>query len=320
MENYILVKQDELCHFGILGMKWGVRRYQNADGSLTSEGKKHREEQFNKAHAIWKQSRYNQDISDKVFDAFEIKDKTAIRQARKEITKTNKELNDISEESSKLFSELKNRKNKEYWEATSELAEYLNNGFYDKDTITLDDISNAIWMGVWEDGQQGYITACPAYAINKGPEYFNKAIDIAKRYYDKEETLRNDCRSLINGELEKIGDIQVENGTLIKNPTSLGSRIVEQMLNANEPKFSSSIDEMGIITRWKDPKGYDSMKKSVSDANEIISNFKIKDNANYGGWFFVNEAIDNLGMGSTKYSELTQSDWDKINAEIARLS
>ena len=110
MENYILVKQDELYHFGILGMKWGVRRYQNADGSLTSEGKKHREEQFNKAHAIWKQSRYNQDISDKVFDAFEIKDKTAIRQARKEITKTNKELNDISEESSKLFSELKNRK------------------------------------------------------------------------------------------------------------------------------------------------------------------------------------------------------------------
>ena len=38
--EYIIERNDELCHFGIKGMKLGVRRYQNADGSLTDVGRK----------------------------------------------------------------------------------------------------------------------------------------------------------------------------------------------------------------------------------------------------------------------------------------
>ena len=36
-----LDEQDYLMHHGILGQKWGVRRYQHKDGSLTEEGRKH---------------------------------------------------------------------------------------------------------------------------------------------------------------------------------------------------------------------------------------------------------------------------------------
>lgn len=43
-----MLYDTNLYHYGVKGMKWGIRRYQNKDGSLTSAGKKRISKQYKK--------------------------------------------------------------------------------------------------------------------------------------------------------------------------------------------------------------------------------------------------------------------------------
>ena len=53
MEKYYY--HNELEHHGILGMRWGVRRFQNADGTLTPAGRRRLE----KRDAKWARKNYD---------------------------------------------------------------------------------------------------------------------------------------------------------------------------------------------------------------------------------------------------------------------
>ena len=73
MGNLDEITYDEIKHHGIKGQKWGVRRYQNKDGSLTSAGKK----------------RYNNDEYDEERERLE--QEVAARRGVKYVRKTKKE-------------------------------------------------------------------------------------------------------------------------------------------------------------------------------------------------------------------------------------
>ena len=60
------MSDNELMHYGVLGMKWGIRRYQNADGSLTAEGRRHAKQEYKadnkKAFELGKEAMINRQI------------------------------------------------------------------------------------------------------------------------------------------------------------------------------------------------------------------------------------------------------------------
>lgn len=68
------IRSDELYHHGILGMHWGIRRYQNKDGSLTSAGRARYDRAIKKAEKR-SDKIYRKSLKDKRIAAMTVYDK-----------------------------------------------------------------------------------------------------------------------------------------------------------------------------------------------------------------------------------------------------
>ena len=87
-----LGSSDYLAHYGVIGMKWGIRKYQNPDGSLTAKGKKRykttgKGKYEYKSHSTKKYDRKLKDVAWQLKNETDSKKKAKLEAKQKEYEK-----------------------------------------------------------------------------------------------------------------------------------------------------------------------------------------------------------------------------------------
>lgn len=204
-----------LIHHGIKGMKWGVRRYQNPDGTLTAEGQKRYasglKEYYNKNHGYDDNSLNYDPESMSVFNKYlasNSESRDNYKKAEEDYTKLTKDYDNNVEQ---------------YQDLAAGLAVMTKEW---SDTATINDISMLASQFRYGDLDQGYGNSLAVYAIDKGK--YKEVSNAAYNLIDARETYEASNKKIAQDILGKYGESTVGSGWSKKK---ISDRLAEDLVN-----------------------------------------------------------------------------------------
>ena len=266
MSVVVVHSDDYLAHYGVKFMKWGVRRYQNEDGSLTSLGKEH--------YGVGK----SDDSSDGSNESNEAKEpKISKREQRKQLAEERKK---IREETKIARRNVRNLTNEELQERINRLnKEKQLDQLLQEQAARSEDPMRAkvhkLLSDAAEDLTKKTLAAVTQTIVNKATEKLNKkdVFDVGK-YKDMDLfKLKSDEIAKVYNTFEQLGKIAENRDKAVKSNNG-GNNQNNQNNNQNNSQNNNQNSNQNPIGK-KTKKKINRMKAEGKSAEEIAKSLDI---------------------------------------------
>lgn len=302
------VKHDGLngryiAHHGVKGQKWGVRRWQNEDGSWTPEGNARRRKDSSEVEGLG--------ISDE--KAFKLVGKDRDRKMFAEGKELGKNFIAPYQRAVKVADDIK----KEYWSDKDKVAKYQSlasayEELYDNPRATVDDVNYRAKLAMtlkYDEEDMG----ASLYAIESGKK--DTVLDAALTIREIDESLKLSCDMIAQKYLGEYTDKRYK-----KQFRTAGNKAAFTAyyaafaeLNRNSKGDVGDLSNLSNVIKAASTTG----KESYEYAKKLESRFPIKETRS--GWDAYNKAVKKLGYSDLPYAELTSSQVAEINKLAAQL-
>lgn len=325
-------EKNSLKHYGTIGQKWGVRHWQNADGTFNEAGK---ERYFGKNNSDVSSKekvggKYRQVMSSKGYynTKYQNDDGSLTRKGQKLYDKAQRKegyhLSGIIDED--FLKEYNNKQDKNELNKIKEIDDAIKITKNLKGKDITDEEFNAIAKDVISSD----------YSKLSEKDY-NDIADLGLYKMDKAGILMNDdkpgnraSREWFMEEDQTIGYPELVDLYRKGYSKDYVDKFLQKMYKTEMEEedgiekaenISWALSESAHWLTEGDRSFLDALYKNKTNKNDSKqeNNIKKENNTNDTGWDYLNKAIENLGLNNTDLKNMTQSDWDKINAEINKL-